>query len=158
MIFSAHKKLSFPILLMCIYYIVKTFLILNGRLSLRIPANKKPARKYDLRKLLQINEKIEIILNRLKIKTGHLCFYRSYVVVSIFRRLGVPVQINIGLWGLEGKQNCAGGHAWVTLDQQFLRDEKDARHLYPFKLGMDNQGINYWVGPRARNHILRIKQ
>ena len=158
MLLWAYKKLPFFLPLMCIYYFIKTFLILKGLSPLHIPLYRKTVREYDLREVKQLNEQIEIILNLLITNSSHVCFYRSYVVISIFRSMGVPVQINIGLWGLEGKQKCVGGHAWVTLDKQFLRDEKKVTYLYPFELGMNSKGINYWAGRKASNHILRIKQ
>lgn len=154
----AHKNFLFFLPLICTYYAIKTFLILKGLLSLHLPPYEKTAHKYDLEDIIQINVKIEMILNRLIMNSSHFCFYRSYVATSIFRRLRVPVQINIGLRGLEGKQNCAGGHAWLTLDKQFLRDEKEVKYLYPFELGMDSQGINYLAGRKASKHLLRVKQ
>ena len=158
MLLWAYKKLPFFLPLMSSYYFIKIFLILKGLLSLRIPLYKKTVRGYDLREVKQLNEQIEIIVNLLITHSSHVCFYRSYAAISIFRSLGVPVQINIGLRGLEGQQKCVGGHAWVTLEKQSLRDEKEVTRLYPFELGMNNQGINYWAGRKASNHILRIKQ
>ena len=158
MALCAHKNFLFFLPLICAYYGIKTFFVLKGLLSLRLPPYEKTTRECDLREVKQLNEQIEMILNRFIVNSGHVCFYRSYVATSIFRSLGVPVQINIGLWGLEGKQNCAGGHAWVTLEKQSLRDEKEVTRLYPFELGMNSKGINYWAGRKASNHILRIKQ
>jgi len=85
------------------------------------------------------------ILESLPLKTGHFCFYRSFVLVYIIRHLGAPAVLNIGLSGF-GPMSKTRGHCWLTVGRRLVVEKVDTGNLYPFEIGYNKTGIRYWAG------------
>jgi hypothetical protein len=86
-------------------------------------------------------EVIRLVILRRK----HLCFYRSFALASVFRELGVPVALNIGLRQLFNGGQVAG-HCWLSLNGKPFLERKDPQAVYPFSMGVSNEGVRYFVG------------
>ena len=75
----------------------------------------------------------------------HRCYYRSFTLASVFRELGVPVTLNVGLRQLfNGSQ--VTGHCWLSLNGRIFKEKGDPQAIYPYALGADGEGVSYFVG------------
>ena len=85
--------------------------------------------------------------------TGRKCFFRAFILAHILRRRGLPVSLNVGLCGLNGRQNgrTIDGHCWLTLDDRPYLEDGDWREKYPDFLATGQNGIRYWIGTTAPN-------
>jgi hypothetical protein len=75
----------------------------------------------------------------------NICFYRSYAVVSVLRRWGIPLELNIGLGSLEASRKTEG-HCWVTLHGEKFFEHTSPEETYPIEIGRNESGIRYWAG------------
>ncbi|PLY01238.1 MAG: hypothetical protein C0624_10750 [Desulfuromonas sp.] len=91
--------------------------------------------------------KVERFVKRVFVRifrTKHLCFYRSYILLSIFRRLGLPLALNIGMKNFH-RPDEIGGHCWLTLNNEpFFEDELTAEN-FPVFMGTNNRGMAFWM-------------
>lgn len=78
-------------------------------------------------------------------KSRHACFYRSYPLAVMLRKRGLPVQLNIGLMGLQPQQRLRG-HCWLSLHGRVINEpEPFSSAAYPELLGDNGSGVCYWV-------------
>jgi Transglutaminase-like superfamily len=83
------------------------------------------------------------------------CFYRSYALAHVLRPLGVPLEMNLGVEGLE-EESRSSAHCWLTLDGEPYQERADTRGRFPTKLGSRDGLINYWIGP-GKDRSIRCK-
>jgi hypothetical protein len=80
-------------------------------------------------------------------RTGRKCFIRAYILATVLRRWGFPVDINVGLKNLAGAGR-AEGHCWLTTPEGALFAEpEDPQKEYPVFMSDGVPGVRYWAGP-----------
>lgn len=88
-------------------------------------------------------------------KSRHACFYRSYPLAVVLRKRGVPVQLNIGLMGLQPQQRLRG-HCWLSLHGTVINEpEPFSSAAYPELLGDNGFGVCYWVKAGQGDYMSR---
>ncbi len=88
-------------------------------------------------------------------KSRHACFYRSYPLAVLLRRRGLPVQLNIGLMGLQPRQRLRG-HCWLSLQDSIINEpEPLSSAAYPDLLGDNGFGVRYWVKVGQGDYVSR---
>lgn len=118
----------------------------RGRASLRLPAVAATAlAPGELRFLVsQVNRLTSLLAG----KSRHACWYRSYPLAVLLRKRGVAAQLNIGLMGLQPRQELRG-HCWLSIAGRVFNEPEAASSLsYPEFLGEGSesgQGVLYWV-------------
>lgn len=105
-----------------------------------------------------INTWTEKWIKTLLFHTRHKCYYRAYVLIFILRRCGIEVQFNIGLRNLSTIDKDRG-HCWLTFKgEPILIDDEYVRHIYPYKIMEQMDGITFWVGLNDGKSIKRLKK
>ena len=79
------------------------------------------------------------------LRTGRKCFFRSFIIASVLRRWGIPVEINFGLRNI-GQNRRETGHCWLTLDGRPYAEKSQVQDLYPIAFGAAPNGVSYWYG------------
>jgi hypothetical protein len=96
-------------------------------------------------KIISLESWLMEIIRLVILRRRHLCFYRSFTMASVLRELGVPVALNIGLRQIfNGGQ--VTGHCWLSLNGKPFQEGKDPQAVYPYALGVSNEGVRYFVG------------
>ena len=116
--------------------------------------------KKDINLLLQGQSTLINQVNRITMqvagKSRHACLYRCYPLAVLLRERGMPVQFNIGLMGLQPRQELRG-HCWLSLHGQIFNEPEEASsRSYPEFLGQGGEGIFYWVNTDA-DGVIRSK-
>ena len=112
----------------------------------KMPQTRQEA-PLDDKEILQIVDLVEKLVKRIILRvfrTRHICFYRSFVLVSIFRRLGLPVVLNIGMKNLN-KAKGAAGHCWLSLDGASFFETESTMETYSVFLGESRNGMAFWI-------------
>lgn len=109
------------------------------------------------KELESIVERVDCIVERYIFWSRHTCFYRSLCILLVLRKLGYPLDLNVGLRNLQNSGNGVKGHCWLSLSDRLFYEDENTTHIYPHKLGVLNNGIVCWVqaGPDSTNDILR---
>ena len=82
----------------------------------------------------------------------HFCWYRSYPLAVLLRKRGVPVQLNIGLMGLNQRTR---GHCWLSLDGRVINEPGDLSAAYPEFLGDNGCGTVFWTAAGPGEYVSR---
>jgi hypothetical protein len=77
--------------------------------------------------------------------TSRKCFFRSYIMASVLRKMGVPIKMNVGLYNLNRMGETAG-HCWLTLKEIPFAEKNNPNEKYPIKMAVSTSEISYWVG------------
>ncbi len=88
-------------------------------------------------------------------KSRHACFYRSYPLAVLLRQRGLPVELNIGLMGLQPRQRLRG-HCWLSLRGSIINESEPlSSAAYPDLLGDNGLGVRYWVKAGQGDYVSR---
>ena len=119
------------------------FIRRRGGASLRLPA--VAATVISSGELQSLVIQVNRLTCRIAGKSRHACWYRSYPLAVLLRKRGVAVQLNIGLMGLQPRQELRG-HCWLTFEGRIFNElEAASSQSYPEFLGEGGQGVRYWV-------------
>jgi hypothetical protein len=75
------------------------------------------------------------------------CFYRSFVLATLLRRRGLPLELNFGLRQQGRGKWTPQAHCWLTLNGELYREKGDPSESYPVPLGNRCDIIKYWYRP-----------
>jgi hypothetical protein len=75
----------------------------------------------------------------------HRCYDRGFTLAAVFRELGIPVTLNVGLRKIFNAGRVTG-HCWLSLNGQIFKEKSNPQVIYPYALGTDAEGVNYFVG------------
>ncbi len=81
-------------------------------------------------------------------RTMRKCFFRAFIMASVLRTQGIPVEMNVGLCGFgdsPGKKRV-DGHCWLTFDDHPFAESGEPRKEYPDFVGVAPNGVRYWLG------------
>lgn len=129
------------------------FIRRRGSACLRLPTVAKAAISADKRQSLvaQVNRLTNLVAG----KSRHACWYRCYPLVVLLRKRGVAAQLNIGLMGLQPRQELRG-HCWLSLESQVFNELDDVSSAaYPEFLGDNGFGAAYWVKAGQGQYVSR---
>ena len=112
--------------------------------AIHIPLHKYKKRLCS-KELIYIIEVSDLLVDFGAKRTSRKCFFRSYIMASVLRRMGIPIQINVGLKNLNGFYR-SNGHCWLSLNGFPFAEKNDPIDKYPFKITDSDNGISYWVG------------
>ena len=147
MFFDRIRRLTLA--LQIIESLILAWVIKSGRRMARVKLPATPAdRSLSERDLLFLINGVDLAVRFGTPWTARKCFFRAFIIASILRKRGQPVEMNVGLSGLHGP--LAGkrvdGHCWLTIDNRPFVEPRDPHDEYPDFLGIAPNGVRYWLG------------
>jgi len=101
---------------------------------------------------------VTVIVKCFTFRSQHQCYYRSYALIKLLRRLNFDVNFNVGLRNLTTLDDPVRGHCWLTFKgRPVFEFDRASLDLYPLKLDVAPNGIVYWVGKNDKN-VIREKK
>jgi len=120
----------------------------RGRLELvSIPPTRHRDFTLDKKQTYRIVVHVERFVKRVFVRifrTKHSCFYRSYILLTIFHRLGLPLALNIGMKNFHRPENI-DGHCWLTLNDELFFEDKQTAENFPAYMGKNKKGMAFWM-------------
>ena len=78
------------------------------------------------------------------LRTARKCFFRAFIIASVLRRNGMPVELNVGLKNMGGGK--PKGHCWLSLNGKPFAERTDVKLEYPYEINPGSGNVRYWMG------------